>query len=68
MSYQPEIQELREKCTWEIAFQAPHWEGKMAEQYQYAEKATQSSEVLRKAFERVYDMAISYGVLERFGE
>jgi serine protein kinase len=61
MSYQPEIQTLIDKYTKNSAFQELHWEGTMAE---YLEKAAQSPEILRNAFQRVYDMIISYGVEE----
>jgi serine protein kinase len=61
MSYQPEIQTLIDEYTRDSAFQELHWEGTMAE---YLEKATQSPEILRNAFQRVYDMITSYGVEE----
>jgi serine protein kinase len=61
MSYQPEIQTLIDKYTRDSAFHELHWEGTMAE---YLEKTTQSPEILRNAFQRIYDMIISYGVEE----
>jgi serine protein kinase len=61
MSYQPEMQALIDKYTRDSAFQELHWEGTMAE---YLEKAAQSPEILRNAFQRIYDMVISYGVEE----
>jgi serine protein kinase len=61
MSYQPEIQALIDKYTRDSTFQELHWEGTIAE---YLEKVTQSPEILRNAFQRIYDMIISYGVEE----
>jgi serine protein kinase len=61
MSYQPEIQTLIEKYTRDSAYQELHWEGTMA---QYLGLVGQSPKVLRNAFQRIYDMIISYGVEE----
>jgi serine protein kinase len=61
MSYQPEIQTLIEKYTRDSAYQELHWEGTMA---QYLGLVSQSPKVLRNAFQRIYDMIISYGVQE----
>ena len=64
MSYQPEIQTLIEKYTRDSAYQELHWEGTMA---QYLELVSQSPKILRNAFQRIYDMIISYG-FEEFTE
>jgi serine protein kinase len=61
MSYQPEIQTLIEKYTRDSAYQELHWEGTMA---QYLETVGRSPEILRNAFQRIYDMIISYGIEE----
>jgi serine protein kinase len=59
MSYQPEIQTLIEKYTRDSAYQELHWEGTMA---QYLGLVSESPKILRNAFQRIYDMIISYGV------
>jgi len=61
MSYQPEIQTLIEKYTRDSAYQELHWEGTMA---QYLALVSESPKMLRNAFQRIYDMIISYGVEE----
>jgi serine protein kinase len=61
MSYQQEIQTLIEKYTRDSAYQELHWEGTMA---QYLELVGQSPKILRNAFQRIYDMIISYGIEE----
>jgi serine protein kinase len=61
MSYQQEIQTLIEKYTRDSAYQELHWEGTMA---QYLELVGQSLKILRNAFQRIYDMIISYGIEE----
>jgi serine protein kinase len=61
MSFQPEIRTLIDKYTQDSAYQELHWEGTMAE---YLEIVHQSPEILRNAFQRIYDMIISYGIEE----
>ena len=61
MSYQPEIQTLIDQYTRNSAYHELHWEGTMA---QYLELVNGSPEVLRNAFQRIYDMIISYGYEE----
>jgi serine protein kinase len=61
MSYQPEIQTLLDQYTRNSAYHELHWEGTMA---QYMELVSQSPEILRNAFQRIYDMIISYGYEE----
>ena len=61
MSYQPEIQTLIDRYTRDSAYQELHWEGSMA---QYVELVSQSPEIVRNAFQRIYDMIISYGYEE----
>jgi serine protein kinase len=61
MSYQPEIQTLLDQYTRNSAYHELHWEGTMA---QYLELLSQSPEILRNAFQRIYDMIISYGYEE----
>lgn len=58
MPYQQEILTLIDKYTEESAYHELHWEGTMAD---YLKIAGQSPEVLRNAFQRIYDMIISYG-------
>ena len=58
MSYQQEIQSLIEKYTQDIAYQELHWEGTMAD---YLEIVSRRPEILRNAFQRIYDMIISCG-------
>ena len=57
MSYQPEIQTLIDQYNRNSAYHELHWEGTMA---QYLELVSQSPEVLRSAFQRIYDMIIAY--------
>ena len=61
MSYQPQIQTLIENYTRDSAYRELHWEGTMA---QYLELVSQSPMILRNAFQRIYDMIISYGIEE----
>jgi len=61
MSYQPEIQTLIDQYNRNSAYHELHWEGTMA---QYLELVSQSPEVLRSAFQRIYDMIIGYGYEE----
>jgi hypothetical protein len=61
MSYHSEITELIEKYTRESAYQELHWEGSMAE---YLQILGESPAILRNAFQRIYDMIVSYGVEE----
>ena len=61
MSYKPEIQTLIDKYTRDSAYQELHWEGTVA---QYLELVSESPEILRNAFQRIYDMTVSYGVEE----
>jgi serine protein kinase len=61
MSYQPEIQTLLDQYTRNSAYHELHWEGTVA---QYLELVSQSPEILRNAFQRIYDMIISYGYEE----
>ena len=53
MSYQTEISTLIDKYTRDSAYQELHWEGAMAE---YLEMVSQSPEIVRNAFQRIYDM------------
>ena len=61
MSYEPEIQTLIDKYTRDSAYQELHWEGTVA---QYLELVSESPGILRNAFQRIYDMTVSYGVEE----
>ena len=61
MSYHSEITELIEKYTKDSAYQELHWEGSMAE---YLEIVGESPAILRNAFQRIYDMIVSYGLEE----
>ena len=61
MSYQPQIQSLIEKYTKESAYQELHWEGTTGD---YLNIINEKPEVLRNAFQRIYDMIISYGTEE----
>jgi len=61
MSYQPEIQTLLDQYTKNSAYHELHWEGTVG---QYLELVSQSPEILRNAFQRIYDMIISYGYEE----
>ena len=61
MSYKPEIQTLIDKYTRDSAYQELHWEGTVA---QYLELVSESPGILRNAFQRIYDMTVSYGVEE----
>jgi len=61
MSYNPEIQTLIDKYTRDSAYQELHWEGTVA---QYLELVSESPGILRNAFQRIYDMTVSYGVEE----
>jgi serine protein kinase len=61
MSYQSEITELIEKYTRGSAYKELHWEGTIAD---YLEMVGQSPAILRNAFQRIYDMIVSYGVEE----
>jgi len=61
MSYHSEITELIEKYTRDSAYHELHWEGSMAE---YLEMLGESPAILRNAFQRIYDMIVSYGVEE----
>lgn len=57
MSYKQEVLSLIDQYTQDIAYQELHWEGTMAD---YLEIVSQRPEVLRNAFQRIYDMIISY--------
>jgi len=61
MSYQQEVLTLIDKYTQDIAYQELHWEGTMAG---YLDIVSKKPEVLRNAFQRIYDMIISYGTEE----
>ena len=61
MSHQPQIQSLIEKYTKDSPFQELHWEGTMDD---YLKIINEKPEVLRNAFQRIYDMIISYGTEE----
>ena len=61
MSYQPQIQSLIEKYTKESAYQELHWEGTTGD---YLKIINEKPEVLRNAFQRIYDMIVSYGTEE----
>jgi serine protein kinase len=61
MSYKQEVLSLIDQYTQDIAYQELHWEGTMAD---YLEIVSQRPEVLRNAFQRIYDMIISYGTEE----
>jgi serine protein kinase len=61
MSYQPQIQTLIDRYTQNSAYHELHWEGSIA---QYLELVSESPEILRNAFQRIYDMIISYGYEE----
>jgi serine protein kinase len=61
MSYQQEVLSLIDKYTQDIAYQELHWEGTMAD---YLEIVSQRPEILRNAFQRIYEMIISYGTEE----
>jgi serine protein kinase len=62
MSYQPEVLSLIDKYRQESAFLELHWEGTLAE---YLETVSHRPEIVRNAFQRIYDMIISYGAEER---
>jgi serine protein kinase len=61
MSYQPQIQSLIEEYTKDSAYQELHWEGTMGD---YLKIVNEKPEVSRNAFQRIYDMIISYGTEE----
>jgi serine protein kinase len=61
MSYQQEILSLIDQYTQDSAYQALHWEGAMAD---YLEILRQKPEVLRDAFQRIYEVILSYGTEE----
>ena len=58
MSYPHEILSLIDQYTQDTAYQALHWEGAMAD---YLEIVRQKPEVLRDAFQRIYEVILSYG-------
>ena len=61
MSNHSEITELIEKYTRDSAYQELHWEGSIAE---YLKIVGESPAILRNAFQRIYDMIVSYGMEE----
>jgi serine protein kinase len=61
MSYPAEILSLIDRYTEESAYHELHWEGGLAD---YLELVTRSPDVLRNAFQRIYDMILSYGTEE----
>ena len=58
---QTEILSWIDRYSQDSAYQALHWEGTMAD---YLKIVTENPEVLRDAFQRIYDLIISYGTEE----
>jgi serine protein kinase len=58
---QQEIQSLIDRYTQESAYQALHWEGAFAD---YLKIVNENPGILRDAFQRIYDLIISYGTEE----
>ncbi len=63
MAEQQEVLSLLDQYASETAYQALHWEGSMAD---YLEIVSDHPEVLRDAFQRVYDLITSYGTEEYY--
>jgi serine protein kinase len=61
MSQAQQIQALLDKYQQDSAYRELHWEGTLTD---YLEIVNKRPEVLRNAFQRVYDMIMSYGVEE----
>jgi serine protein kinase len=61
MSAQPEFLSLIDQFTQDNAYQALHWEGTMAD---YLGIIQENPEILRDAFQRIYDLIVSYGTEE----
>ena len=61
MPHALEVSSLIDRYTQDSAYQALHWEGAFAD---YLDLVTDKPELLRDAFQRVYDMITSYGTEE----
>ncbi len=61
MSYQQEFFSLIDEYTRESSYQELHWEGSVGD---YLELVEQRPAILRNAFQRIYDMIVSYGTEE----
>ncbi len=61
MSYQQEFFSLIDEYTRESSYRELHWEGTMGD---YLELVEQRPAILRSAFQRIYDMIMSYGTEE----
>ncbi|MEW5721860.1 MAG: serine protein kinase [Thermodesulfobacteriota bacterium] len=61
MTYYQEIMSQVDKYAQDTMYRELHWEGTMAD---YLEIVSQRPEVLRNAFQRVYDMILSHGCEE----
>jgi len=63
MAERQEVLSLLDQYSSESAYQALHWEGSMAD---YLEIVSAHPEVLRDAFQRIYDLITSYGIEEYY--
>jgi serine protein kinase len=63
MAEQQEVFSLLDQYASESAYQALHWEGSMAD---YLDIVSAHPEVLRDAFQRIYDLITSYGTEEYY--
>lgn len=58
---QQEVLSLIDRYTQDSAYQALHWEGTFGD---YLKTVNENPRILRDAFQRIYDLIISYGIEE----